>query len=43
MKTYINGVVATKADLFELERKLRLGLAMAFGRCYKGIIYIKTI
>lgn len=42
MTVYINGIVATKADIAELERRLRLGVERAFGKCHKGFIYIKT-
>ena len=43
MITVINGIIASKQDIAELERRLRLGLETAFGRCYKGIIYLRTI
>lgn len=43
MITYINGIIATKNDILELERRLRLGIERATARCCGGFIYIKTM
>lgn len=42
-RTYINGIEATEEDLLDLERNLKAGVERAFGKCYNGVIYFKTI
>lgn len=42
-KIYINGILATKEDLAELERKLRLGIEYATAQCHNDAIYYKTV
>lgn len=41
-KTYINGELATKEDVAELEWALRNGYARATGRVCNGSVYYKT-
>ena len=39
----INGVLATKKDLAELERRLRLGYERATAKYFGDIIYVETL
>lgn len=42
MNICINGILATPSEIKELERKLRLGTIKAFGRIYRGFVYLRT-